>query len=30
LREIHAEPDKVIVRYELLEEYRKPFKMFYL
>lgn len=30
LREIHAEPNRVVIRYELQEEYRKPFKMFYL
>jgi hypothetical protein len=30
VREIHATEDKVVVKYELQEEYRKPFRRFYL
>ncbi len=30
VREIHILPEKIVIKYELLEEYRKPFKQFYL
>jgi hypothetical protein len=30
IREIQIMPEKIIIKYELQEEYRKPFKMFYL
>jgi hypothetical protein len=30
VREIHIMPDKIIIKYELQDEYRKPFKQFYL
>lgn len=30
VREIHVMPEKAVIRYELEEEYRKPFKRFYL
>ncbi len=30
VKEIHIMPDKVVIKYELLEEYRKPFRQFYL
>jgi hypothetical protein len=30
LREVQIMPDKVIIKYEIQEDYRKPFKMFYL
>ena len=30
VREIQIMPEKIIIKYEIQEEYRKPFKMFYL
>jgi len=30
IREIHILPDKIVLKYELQDEYRKPFKQFYL
>lgn len=30
VREIHILPEKIVIKYELQEEYRKPFKQFYL
>mgnify|MGYP006919529715 FL=1 len=30
VREIQVLPDKMIIRYELQDEYRKPFRQFYL
>jgi hypothetical protein len=30
LKEIQVMPDKIIIKYELQDEYRKPFKQFYL
>ena len=30
VKEIHVMPDKIVIKYELQEEYRKPFKQFYL
>jgi hypothetical protein len=30
IREISVMPDKIIIKYEIQDEYRKPFKMFYL
>ncbi len=30
VREIHILPEKIVVKYELQEEYRKPFRQFYL
>jgi len=30
LREIQIMPEKIIIKYEIQEGYRKPFKMFYL
>ncbi len=30
VKEIHVMPDKVVIKYELLEAYRKPFRQFYL
>lgn len=30
VREIQAFPDKMIIKYELQDEYRKPFRQFYL
>lgn len=30
LREMQIMPEKIIIHYEIQEEYRKPFKMFYL
>lgn len=30
VKEIHVMPDKVVIKYEILEAYRKPFKQFYL
>ncbi len=29
LREIQIMPDKIVIKYELQDEYRKPFKQFY-
>ena len=29
IREIQIMPDKMIIKYELLDEYRKPFRQFY-
>ena len=30
VKEIQVMPDKMVIKYELQEEYRKPFKQFYL
>ena len=30
VKEIQVMPDKIVIKYELQEEYRKPFKQFYL
>ena len=30
VREIQIMPEKIIIKYEIQEEYRRPFKMFYL
>jgi hypothetical protein len=30
IREVHILPDKIVLKYELQDEYRKPFKQFYL
>lgn len=30
VKEIHVSPQKIVIKYELQEEYRKPFKQFYL
>lgn len=30
VKEIHVEPERMIIRYEVKDEYRKPFKQFYL
>jgi hypothetical protein len=30
LKEIQVMPEKIVIKYELQEEYRKPFKQFYL
>lgn len=30
VREIQVTPERIVIRYELQEEYRKPFKQFYL
>jgi len=30
VREIQIKPEKIIIKYEIQEEYRRPFKMFYL
>jgi hypothetical protein len=30
VKEIHLMPDQMIIRYELQDEYRKPFRQFYL
>ena len=30
VKEIHLMPDQMIIKYELQDEYRKPFKQFYL
>jgi hypothetical protein len=30
VKEIQVLPDRMIIKYELLDEYRKPFKQFYL
>jgi hypothetical protein len=30
VKEIQIQPDKIVIKYELQEEYRKPFKQFYL
>ena len=30
IREIHILPDKIVLKYELQDEYRKPFRQFYL
>jgi hypothetical protein len=29
VREIQVMPDKMVIKYELLDEYKKPFKLFY-
>lgn len=30
VKEIQVMPEKIVIKYELLEEYRKPFRQFYL
>jgi hypothetical protein len=30
LREVQIMPEKMVIKYEIQEDYRKPFKMFYL
>jgi hypothetical protein len=30
IREVHILPEKIVLKYELQDEYRKPFKQFYL
>ena len=30
LREVQITPEKIVIKYEIQEDYRKPFKMFYL
>jgi hypothetical protein len=30
LREVQIMPEKIVIKYEIQEDYRKPFKMFYL
>jgi hypothetical protein len=30
VKEIHILPEKVVIKYEIQDEYRKPFKQFYL
>ncbi len=30
VREIHVESDQIVVKYELLDDYRPPFRRFYL